>query len=64
MEEVEKLWQKYCQAKDRAEQHVFMFIALFDHTICSEYEDLKENYNNEHFELFKKNVNLILSKIS
>lgn len=64
MEEVEKLWQKYCKAKERAEQNTFPIIALFDQTICSEYDDLKEHFDKDHVELFKKNVNFMLSKIS
>ena len=64
MEEVEKLWQSYSKAKDRAEQNAFPIIALFDHIICSEYEDLKEHFDDEHMELFRKNVNFMLSKIS
>lgn len=64
MKEVEELWQKYCQAKDRAEQNVFPIIAMFDYIICSEYDDLKEKFDDEYMDLFRKNINFILSKIS
>ena len=64
MEEVEELWQKYSRAKDRAEQNAFLIIALFDNIICSEYEDLKNNFDDELMALFRKNVNFMLSKIA
>ena len=64
MKEVEELWQSYSKAKDRAEQNAFPIIALFDHIICSEYEDLKDHYCENNKALFVKNVNFMLSKIS
>lgn len=64
MQEVEKLYREYEQAKDRAEQYMFPFIALFDKTIQNEYDDLKKCFTEEHKRLFIKNVNFMLSKIS
>lgn len=64
MEEVERLYQEYQAAKNRAEQYMFVFILLFDKTIENEYKDLKENFTEEHRELFVKNVKFMLRKIS
>jgi pyruvate/2-oxoacid:ferredoxin oxidoreductase alpha subunit len=64
MKEVEKLYGEYEQAKDRAEQYMFPFIALFDKTIQDEYNDLMKNFNEENKKLFVKNVKFMLSKIS
>lgn len=64
MEEVEKLYKEYEQAKDRAEQYMFPIILMFDKTIKYQYNDLKENFSEEHKRLFVKNVKFILSKIS
>ena len=64
MEKVESYWQKYCQAKERAEQAAFPIILMFDHIICDEYEDLKKNFSEDNKELFIKNINFMLTKIS
>lgn len=64
VKEVEKLYREYEQAKDRAEQYMFPFIALFDNTIQDQYNDLIRNFNEEHKKLFVKNVKFMLSKIS
>lgn len=42
MEEVNKLYKEYQQAKGRAEQYMFPFIALFDKTIEQEYKDIQK----------------------
>jgi pyruvate/2-oxoacid:ferredoxin oxidoreductase alpha subunit len=64
MEEVEKIYKEYEQAKEMAEQYMFPFIALFDKTIQDEYNDLMKNFNEENKKLFVKNVKFMLSKIS
>lgn len=64
MKEVEKLYIEYEQAKERAEQCMFVLIALFDKTIQDQYNDLIRNFNEEHKKLFVKNVKFMLSKIS
>lgn len=64
MKEIENLYKEYEQAKERAEQYMFVLIALFDKTIQDEYNDLKRNFNEEHKKLFVKNVKFMLSKIS
>lgn len=60
----EKKYKEYQEAKERAEQHTFPFILMFDNMIDNQYNDLKTNYIKEHEELFIKNVDFILKKIS
>jgi hypothetical protein len=60
----EKKYKEYQEAKERAEQHMFPFILMFDGMIDNQYNDLKNNYNKEHEELFIKNVDFVLKKIS
>lgn len=59
----EKKYKEYQEAKERSEQHMFPFILMYDAAIDSQYDDLKNNYNKEHEELFIKNVDFVLKKI-
>jgi len=59
----ENKYNEFQEAKDKAEQHTFPFILMFDGIIDKYYNDLKLNYTKEHEELFIKNVNFVLSKI-
>ena len=60
----EKKYKEYQEAKERAEQHMFPFILMFDGMIDNQYNDLKNNYVKEYEELFIKNVDFVLKKIS
>jgi hypothetical protein len=60
----EKKYKEYQETKERVEQYMFPFILMFDGMIDNQYNDLKANYTKEHEELFVKNVNFVLSKIS
>lgn len=60
----EKRYKEYQEAKERAEQHMFPVILMFDGMIDNQYNDLKNNYTKEHEELFIKNVDFVLKKIS
>jgi len=60
----EKKYKEYQESKERAEQHMFPFILTFDGMIDNQYNDLKNNYTKEHEELFIKNVDFVLKKIS
>ena len=60
----EQKYKELQDAKDRAEQHMFPFILMIDSIIDKQYNDLKINYTKEHEELFIKNVDFILNKIS
>jgi hypothetical protein len=60
----EKKYKEYQEAKERAEQHMFPFILMYDAAIDFQYNDLKNNYNKEHEELFIKNVDFVLKNIS
>ena len=60
----ERKYKEFQDAKERAEQHTFPFICMVDGMINNQYNDLKNNYTKEHEELFIKNVNFVLKKIS
>ncbi len=60
----EKKYKEYQEAKDRAEQHMFPFLLMVDIMIENQYKDLENNYTKEHEDLFIKNINFILKKIS
>jgi len=60
----EEKYKEFQEAKDRAEQHTFPFILMVDGRINKQYNDLKANYTKEHEELFIKNVDFVLKKIS
>lgn len=60
----EKKYKEFQDAKERAEQYTFPFICMVDGMINNQYNDLKNNYTKEHEELFIKNVNFVLKKIS
>ena len=60
----EKKYKEFQDAKERAEQYTFPFIYMVDGMINNQYNDLKNNYTKEHEELFIKNVNFVLKKIS
>lgn len=64
MEEVEKAYKEYEQAKDRAEQSCIIMIIAFDSIIQEQYNELKENFDEELKKLFLKNVKYMLSQIS
>jgi uncharacterized membrane-anchored protein YhcB (DUF1043 family) len=55
-EEIERLWKVFDEYKERAEQHEFAMIAMFDIPLTSQYNDLKENWTDEHAKLFIKNM--------
>lgn len=64
MDTYEKKYKEYQEAKERAEQHRFPLILMVDGMIDNQYNDLKTNYTKEHEELFIKNVDFVLKKIS
>jgi disulfide oxidoreductase YuzD len=60
----EKKYKEFQEAKERVEQHMFPIILMFDDIIDGQYNDLKNNYTEEHEKLFIKNVDFVLKKIS
>lgn len=60
----EQKYKEYQEAKERAEQHTFPIILMFDGMIDYQYNDLKYNYTKKYEELFIKNVDFVLRQIS
>ena len=52
MEKVEYLWKKFDEYKERAEQHEFIGLFLLDRRLVPAYNDLHENYDEKHAEMF------------
>lgn len=51
-EKVEYLWKKFDEYKETAEQHEFVKLFALDMKIMPFYNDLNENYTEEHAEIF------------
>jgi hypothetical protein len=56
-------YKEFQTAKERAEQHSFLLIAMFDGIVEKQYNDLKSNYTKEHEELFCKNIDFLLKNM-
>ena len=52
MQTVEKLWKAFENYKEHAEQHEFIRLAMYDSKLILAYNDLHENYNDEHADIF------------
>lgn len=59
-EEVEQLWDKYNSYKETAEQHMFQYLIIFDVALIPAYNDLKENWDDEHADKFIKGMEQIV----
>lgn len=57
---VEELWNKYEKFKETAEQVLFPTILQFDQLMIPAHMDLKENWNDEHADLFIKGMETIV----
>ena len=52
MKKVEYLWKKFDEYKQRAEQHEFVRLFMYDSRLVPLYKDLQVNYDKEHAEIF------------
>ena len=59
----EEKYKEFQTAKERAEQHSFILIAMFDGIVEKQYNDLKSNYTKEHEEIFCKNIDFLLKNM-
>lgn len=59
----EEKYKEFQTAKERAEQHSFPLIAMFDGIVEKQYNDLKSNYTKEHEEIFYKNIDFLLKNM-
>lgn len=47
-DECKKVYKKYCQYKETAEQSVYPLLAIYDYWIEPLWKDLQENFTEEH----------------
>ena len=60
MQTVEKLWNAFEKYKENAEQHEFIRLAMYDSKLLPAYNDLHENYNDEHADIFIRGMKKVL----
>lgn len=63
MEEVNKYWDAYNSFKETAEQHDFIRLLMLDSQLIPAYNDLKENYCEEHAEIFIRGMKKVLASL-
>jgi hypothetical protein len=59
-EKVEALWSKFEQYKETAEQHEFLFLLMLDKRLTLAYNDLKNNWNEEHADIFIRTMENVI----
>ena len=60
MDIVEDLWKKYSDYKDIAEQHEFFKLFILDNKLIPFYNDLHENYDDNHADMFIRGLTKVL----
>lgn len=63
MDEVNRLWDAYSRYKETAEQFEFVRLLILDSQLIPRYNDLKENYTEEHAEIFKRVMRNVLTSL-
>lgn len=59
-EKVEALWNKFEQYKETAEQHEFLFLLMLDKRLTLAYNDLKNNWNEDHADIFIRSMENVI----
>lgn len=49
---IKELWSKFNQYKENAEQHEFVRLFMLDSQLVPAYNDLINNYTDEHADIF------------
>ena len=52
IQNIDELWKLWTDYKDKAEQHEFVNILMVDRKITALYQDLHENWDPGHAEIF------------
>ena len=60
MQYIDYLWYEYKKYKETAKQHMFVHLIMYDSKLIPAYNDLQENYNKEHAEIFIKIMHKVL----
>ena len=51
-EQVNEVWEKYNSFKETAEQHDFVKLLMFDSKLIPAYNDLQNNWDDDHAQKF------------
>lgn len=62
-QKVEYLWERFDKYKETAEQYEFLKLFILDMRIVPYYDDLKENYTEEHAEIFIRVMIKVLNSL-
>ena len=62
-QKVEYLWERFDEYKETAEQHEFVKLFALDMKVTPYYNDLKENYTEEHAEIFIRVMIKVLNSL-
>lgn len=60
-EEVKNLYDKFKKYTENAEQHEFITLFVMDKKITAAYNDLTNNWDEDHADIFIRSVNKVLS---
>lgn len=61
--DVENAWKKFKNYTTTAEQHEFVLLAAFQFKMEPLYEDLLENWDDHHAEIFMKGMSLMFKRL-
>lgn len=63
IDDVKNAWAKFISYTMTAEQHEFITLAIYQSKFGPLYEDLIENWDDHHAELFMKGMNFIFRNL-
>lgn len=61
-EDVQRLWYKFVQIKNTVEQHDFVALAMIDNTYIPLYNDLMNNWDDYHAQMFVYGLTMVLKQ--
>ena len=61
-EKVEEVWKKYNDFKENAEQHMFVQLVMYDRMLIPAYNDLQNNWSDDHAEKFINGMTKVVFK--
>ena len=63
MEEVNRYWNAFAKYKETAGQHEFLQLFMLDTKLIPMYNDLKQNYTEEHAAIFIRVMKKVLKSL-
>lgn len=61
-EQVNEIWEKYNSFKETAEQHDFVKLLMFDSKLIPAYNDLQNNWDDDHAKKFINGMKNVVFK--